>query len=67
MTKTVDPLSDFDDLRRVAIEYSQQASGEIWTDYNIHDPGVTLLEQTCFALSQIAYQVGLPTRDLLTN
>ncbi|WP_227270642.1 hypothetical protein [Roseobacter weihaiensis] len=67
MTTPVDPLEDFDDLRRVAIDYAQQASGEIWTDYNLHDPGVTLLEQTCFALSQIAYQVGLPARDLLTN
>ncbi|MEM9578129.1 MAG: hypothetical protein AAF999_14090 [Pseudomonadota bacterium] len=67
MTDPVDPLSDFDDLRRAGISYAQEASGEIWTDYNIHDPGVTLLEQTCFALSQIAYQVSLPTRDLLTN
>ncbi|MFK7762660.1 MAG: hypothetical protein AB8B62_05325 [Roseobacter sp.] len=67
MTKPVEPLSDFDDLRRVGIAYAQDASGEIWTDFNIHDPGVTLLEQTCFALSQIAYQVSLPTRDLLTN
>lgn len=67
MTTPVDPLGDFDDLRRVAIDYAQQASGAIWTDYNLHDPGVTLLEQTCFALSQIAYQAGLPARDLLTN
>lgn len=67
MTDALDPLSDFADLRRAGIDYAQQASGGIWTDYNLHDPGVTLLEQTCFALSQIAYQVGLPTRDLLTN
>lgn len=67
MTDTPEPYADFADLRRVAIEYAQDASGEIWTDYNLHDPGVTLLEQTCFALSQIAYQINMPTRDLLTN
>ncbi len=67
MTKPVDPLSEFEDLRRASVSYAQEASGEIWTDYNVHDPGVTLLEQTCFALSQIAYQVSLPTRDLLTT
>lgn len=67
MTNPPEPLKDFADLRRVAVDYAQAASGEIWTDYNLHDPGVTLLEQTCFALSEIAYQVGLPTRDLLTN
>lgn len=66
-TKPPEPLEDFADLRRVAVDYAQEASGKIWTDYNLHDPGVTLLEQTCFALSEIAYQVGLPTRDLLTN
>ena len=67
MSNPSEPLKDFDDLRRVAVDYAQAASGEIWTDYNVHDPGVTLLEQTCFALSEIAYQVGLPTLDLLTN
>ncbi|WP_436398464.1 hypothetical protein [Roseobacter sp. S98] len=67
MTDAASPLRDFDDLRRAAIDYAQQASGEIWTDYNLHDPGVTLLEQTCFALSQIAWQADLPIRDLLTN
>lgn len=67
MSDVPEPYADFADLRRVAIEYAQEASGEIWTDYNLHDPGVTLLEQTCFALSQIAYQIDMPTRDLLTN
>jgi len=67
VSKPVAPLSEFAALRRAGISYAQEASGDIWTDYNVHDPGVTLLEQTCFALSQIAYQVSLPTRDLLTN
>ncbi|WP_298841262.1 hypothetical protein [uncultured Roseobacter sp.] len=67
MTRSPDPLTAFADLRRAAVEYAQEASGDIWTDYNLHDPGVTLLEQTCFALSQVAWQAGLPVRDLLTN
>ncbi|WP_300038638.1 hypothetical protein [uncultured Roseobacter sp.] len=67
MTDTSDPHTAFSELRRVAVDYAQQASGEIWTDFNLHDPGVTLLEQTCFALSQVAWQAQLPMRDLLTN
>ena len=67
MTKTVAPLIEFSDLRRIAIQYAQDASREQWSDYNVHDPGVTLLEQTCFALSQLAYQSALPIRDLLTT
>lgn len=59
--------TDFDSLRRQAIAFAQAASGNIWTDYNLHDPGVTLLEQTCFALSEIGYQAAHPIRDLLTD
>ncbi|GFE50694.1 hypothetical protein So717_24470 [Roseobacter cerasinus] len=59
--------SDFDSLRLRAIAFAQAASGNIWTDYNLHDPGVTLLEQTCFALSEIGYQAAHPIRDLLTD
>ncbi|MEM7490236.1 MAG: hypothetical protein AAF390_14035, partial [Pseudomonadota bacterium] len=66
MTAPDRPL-DFAELRRIAIGHAQAASGQVWTDYNLHDPGVTLLEQTCFALSQIAYQADFPIRDLLTD
>lgn len=57
----------FQTLRGVAIEAAQAASGDVWTDYNIHDPGVTLLEQTCFALSEASFRAQHPVPDLLTN
>ncbi|SFR39692.1 hypothetical protein SAMN04488005_1399 [Yoonia tamlensis] len=60
------PLS-FDILRASAIAAAQDASGKVWTDFNLHDPGVTLLEQTVFALSEIAYQGDHSVRDLLTD
>ncbi|WP_298922136.1 hypothetical protein [uncultured Roseobacter sp.] len=58
--------TDFENLRARAVHYAQQASGNIWTDFNLHDPGVTLLEQTCFALSELGYQARHPIRDILT-
>lgn len=66
MTGGAETDTSFARLRAEAITHAQWASGHIWTDYNIHDPGVTLLEQTCFALSEIGYQAGHATRDLLT-
>lgn len=66
MTSPLAP-HDFDTLRRSAIGFAQAASGNIWTDYNLHDPGVTLLEQTCFALSEVSFQAVHDTADLLTN
>ncbi len=67
MTSDLPPPLSFDALRDEAIPAAQRASGDIWTDYNIHDPGVTLLEQTCFALTEIAYRSDHAVRDLLTQ
>ena len=56
---------DFHFLREKATEFSQQISGEKWTDYNLHDPGVTILEQFAYALTDIAFRTNLPIEDLL--
>ncbi|MEM7295348.1 MAG: hypothetical protein AAF330_01785, partial [Pseudomonadota bacterium] len=57
----------FAELRRASIDHAQAASGDLWTDYNLHDPGVTLLEQTSFALTQVAYAADFEVRDLMTD
>lgn len=56
---------DFAWLRHRAIELVQQYSGKGWTDYNLHDPGVTILEMVCFALTDLAYRTSMPIADLL--
>ncbi|PUB17388.1 hypothetical protein [Yoonia sediminilitoris] len=61
------PELPFGTLRTLGIAAAQKLSGNIWTDYNLHDPGVTLLEQTAFALTEIAYQSDHNVRDLLTR
>ena len=58
---------EFAGLRRQGLEYAQQLSGEIWTDYNLHDPGVTILEQLCFSLTDLLYRTGYAVPDQLTN
>ena len=67
MTETLPPPLTFEALRQEAIARAQEASSDLWTDYNLHDPGVTLLEQTCFALTELAFRADLPLRDLLTG
>lgn len=59
-----DPLG-FDALRLQAITAAQQASGELWTDYNLHDPGVSLLEALCFALTEDLFAARQPVPQLL--
>ncbi len=56
---------DYDSLRREAIAITQNISGKKWTDYNIHDPGVTILEQFVFVLTDIAYRTNIDIEELL--
>ncbi|WP_430933080.1 hypothetical protein [Saccharicrinis sp. 156] len=65
--KEMDHISlDFSKLREEGLEYIQKLSGDIWTDYNSHDPGVTILEQLCYAITDLAFRTSLPIKDLLT-
>jgi hypothetical protein len=58
---------DFENLKLFAIELVQKYSGTIWTDYNLHDPGVTIIEALCFALTDLAYRSNFPINDILTD
>ncbi|MEL6560023.1 MAG: hypothetical protein AAFQ94_17670, partial [Bacteroidota bacterium] len=42
-------------------------SGEIWTNFNHSDPGITILQNLCYALTELGYKTELPIADLLTN
>ncbi|MFT6777233.1 MAG: hypothetical protein ACJAV1_001150 [Paraglaciecola sp.] len=61
-----DPYS-FTSLRREGIKYAQTFSGEIWTDYNAHDPGVTILEHLCYALTDLIYRTDFTVEDYLVD
>lgn len=56
---------DYNALKEEGIELVQTLSGDIWTDYNPHDPGVTILEQLCFALTDLGYRTNFKIQDLL--
>ncbi|MFY8093851.1 MAG: hypothetical protein ACOVN0_10280 [Niveispirillum sp.] len=54
-------------LKSQGIQALQQLVGDVWSLYNDVDPGVTLLEHLCWALSEVAYCAGFPLEDLLTG
>lgn len=58
---------DFARLKETMLRRVQELSGTLWTDYNEHDPGVTIAEQLCFALTELSYRAELPIADLLTS
>ena len=59
---------DFDLLRAEGIQHLEKLATEIWTDFNAHDPGITLLELLCYAITDLSYRTRmLPIEDLLAN
>ena len=58
---------DFNTLRSSAIEYLGNLSGKLWTDHNVHDPGITILESLIYALLDLGYRTNLPAGDLFTR
>ena len=61
------PGQRYDDLRRRGLEFATALSSEVWTDYNAHDPGVTIVEQLCYALTETAYRADAPLADRLAD
>lgn len=60
-----DPARDYARLRARAIALVRDMAGDVWTDYNYSDPGVTILEQLCYALTELPFRASLPIPDLL--
>ena len=55
----------FEELLEEGIFHIQNFSGDNWTDYNYHDPGITILEQICYAITDLGYKSNFPVEDLL--
>jgi uncharacterized protein len=58
---------DFEHLRRIGIRYIASIGGGLWTDYNEHDPGITILEMLGYAITDLGNRLQLPMADLLTG
>lgn len=73
-TTPYDPISknvrsnddlDFQFLREKGISMIREMSHSLWTDYNTHDPGITLLEVLSYAITDLGYRLSLPVQDLI--
>lgn len=62
---TDNPVEDYALLRREGIQYFQKLSASQWTDHNTHDPGITIWEQLCYALTDLGYRLNFDLKDFL--
>ena len=54
-------------LREGGMELIRQWAGESWTDHNLHDPGITILEACSYAMTELGLRVQLDISDLLRS
>ncbi|MCK6436742.1 hypothetical protein [Rivihabitans pingtungensis] len=58
---------DFAALLAEGVALTQAMSSDQWSDYNEHDPGLTMLEQLCYALTDLGLRGHYPVADLLAD
>lgn len=58
---------DYASLRQEGILQLERMAGGQWTDVNAHDPGITILEQLCYALTDLGYRTAYEIPDLLAD
>ncbi|MDQ2864227.1 MAG: hypothetical protein M3R50_11390, partial [Bacteroidota bacterium] len=56
---------NFNFLKKEGISYIEDLAGKVWTDYNTHDPGITLLEAMCYALTDLGYRTSFDIKDII--
>ena len=58
---------DFERLRQEGIQHLEDLATYIWTDFNVHDPGITIFEVLCYAITDLGYRANLPIEDILAG
>lgn len=66
-TRTLSNDQDFNFLRTQGLQYIEELSNAIWTDYNTHDPGITILEALCYAITELGYRTSFDTKILVSD
>src|SRR3546814_8893340 len=61
--RKLEPAMDYELLRSLGLKYIEELGSKSWTDYNAHDPGITIMEQLCYALTELGYRSDLRSEE----
>ena len=67
IAKSLEPAINFHGLKYKGLKYIEELAGELWTNFNDSDPGVTILEQLCYALTELGYCNNFSIEDILAD
>jgi hypothetical protein len=60
-------METFDQLKALGLDTVSRLAGDSWTNFNESDPGITLLELLCYAITDLGYRAELPVEDLIAG
>ena len=63
----IDTKLTYEYLKKKALKYLDRIGGEKWDDYEEHDPGITILEELCFAIMDLDYRLSFSVEDILAD
>jgi len=58
---------DYEFLRKKGLKLIEKLASKIWTDYNTHDPGISLLELLSYAITDLGYRTNFDLKDIITS
>lgn len=58
---------NYERLRMEGLAHLQKSASEVWTDHNYHDPGITILEYLCYAITEVSLRAQTSIQDLLAS
>ncbi|WP_280188866.1 hypothetical protein [Bacteroides fragilis] len=67
ITRPPEGQEPYTELQRRTLAELQRLSGEVWTDYNPGDPGVTVADVANYALTETGYRQEFPLEDYLAG
>ncbi|MFL5764161.1 MAG: hypothetical protein ACJ77K_09485 [Bacteroidia bacterium] len=57
----------YDFLREEGLKHIEKLAGRIWTDYNLSDPGISILEVLSYVITDLGYRTNYPIKDILAQ
>ena len=57
----------FDFLRAEGLKHIESLAGKVWTDYNLSDPGISILEVLSYAITDLGYRASYPIKDIIAQ
>ncbi|MBD3421976.1 MAG: DUF1508 domain-containing protein [Chitinivibrionales bacterium] len=65
--RTLAQSQDYEWLRKEGVAYIERLGHKLWSEYNVHDPGVTILELLCYAITDLGFRTAYSMPDILAE